>query len=245
MTSTNNNSNNVALVIGVGPGIGSAVAHKFASEGFKIGLISRTQDKLDTVSQSISKLYSNAIISSATADAGNEQSLRQGIQHIVKKLGNITVLMYNAGGYVRGGVLDVRPSELTNALNVGTVGLLTACQEVLPHMLQHKRGTILVTGATASLRGGAKFLGLSTPKGGTRNLTQSIAREVQPQGIHVAHIIIDGQVSTPQQVKNQPERSIDSFLSHTEIANQYYNLYKQHHTTWTFEIDLRPYVEKW
>ena len=146
---------------------------------------------------------------------------------------------------ILGGVLDVDPSALTTALNVGTVGLLTAVQQVLPNMLQQKQGTILVTGATASLRGGAKFLGLAVPKAATRNLVQSIAREVQPQGIHVAHFIIDGQVATLRQVQAQPDRPRDTFLDPVQIAEQYWNIHQQHPSVWTHELDLRPHTEKW
>lgn len=240
---TQSTPNKLAVVIGVGPGIGASVAVKFAAHGYNVGLISRSLDKLTPVAEQIQKHGVKAL--SVPADAGNEQQLRQAFDKIHSELGHTSVLVYNAGGYIQGGVLDVKPEALTNALNIGTVGVLTAVQSVLPNMLKEKQGTILVTGATASLRGGAKFLGLAVPKAATRNLVQSIAREVQPQGVHVAHIIIDGQVGTPRQRQGQPDRPYDSFLHQDEIAEQYWNLHTQHKTVWTHELDLRPYVEKW
>ncbi|CAF4470198.1 unnamed protein product [Rotaria magnacalcarata] len=111
-------------------------------------------------------------------------------------------------------------------------------------MVKQGKGTILFTGATASLRGSAKFAGCSVPKFALRSLSQSMARELGPKGIHVAHIIIDGQINTPNQMQSQPDRDINSFLNSDAIAETYWQLHVQPRSTWTQELDLRPSMEK-
>ena len=122
-------------------------------------------------------------------------------------------------------------------------GAFYAAQQVLPAMIEAERGTILLTGATASLRGSARFSALAVGKFGLRALAQSMAREFGPQGIHVAHVIIDGQINTPSARERSPEREEHTMLSPDTIAETYWQLHIQDHTAWTLELDLRPAVE--
>ncbi|CAF5174450.1 unnamed protein product, partial [Rotaria magnacalcarata] len=170
---------------------------------------------------------------------------KNAIDTIRKKFDNDPeVLLYNASGFFYGGILDLKPEVLQAALNTTVVGALAASQEVLPAMIKNGKGTILFTGATASLRGSAKFAGFAISKFGLRALGQSMAREFGPQGIHVAHIIVDGGIRSPNQAESQPDKDIDSFLNSEAIAETYWQLHIQPRSTWTQELDLRPSTEK-
>lgn len=124
------------------------------------------------------------------------------------------------------------------------LGGFLAAREVLPAMVERGRGTVIFTGATASMRGGARFAGLAVGKFGLRALAQSMAREMGPRGIHVAHVIIDGQIDTPQNLERWSDRSRETFLSADGIADAYFTLHAQDPSTWTLELDLRPATEK-
>lgn len=233
----------VAIVVGVGGGLGESLVKRFSKGGYSVGIVARSD--LTSLAEQIQKGGNNAQALAVSADVGDEQALRKAIQQIHSKFGPAEVLIYNAGAYAPGGVMELKPSQLLNNLNVGAVGLLTAAQEVVPNMQKQQRGSILITGATASLRGSKGFAGLAVPKFALRGLSQSMARELQPQGIHVAHVLIDGQIATPRQVKAQPDRDHMSFLDPDQLAEQYWNLHTQHKTVWTQELDVRPFVEKW
>ncbi|CAF0930219.1 unnamed protein product [Rotaria sordida] len=233
----------IAVVIGVGPGLGAALAKRFAVGGYSVGLIARKESSLQPVQKELEQLGHTAL--SVTADAGNVSSLQNAFNTIRTKLGNDPeVLLYNASGFAYKSILDLKPEELQNSLNISVVGALVASQEVLPSMVKNGKGTILFTGATASLRGSAKFAGFAAAKFALRALAQSMARELGPQGIHVAHIIIDGEINTPSQVQRQPDRNIEAFLNSDAIAETYWQLHTQPRSTWTQELDLRPSVEK-
>lgn len=233
----------IAVVIGVGPGLGASLAKRFAAGGYSIALISRSEKTLEPVQKELEQQGHTAI--SVPADAGDVSSLKNAFNSIRTKFGtDPEVLLYNATGFQYGGILDLKPEALQAALNITVTGGLVASQEVLPSMVKNGKGTILFTGATASLRGSAKFGVFAASKFALRALAQSIAREFSPQGIHVAHVIVDGEINTPRQVESQPGRDIESFLNSDAIAETYWQLHIQPRTTWTHELDLRPSVEK-
>ncbi|CAF2049707.1 unnamed protein product [Rotaria magnacalcarata] len=233
----------VAIVIGVGPGLGASLAKRFAAGGYSVGLIARKESSLQPVQSELEQSGHTAM--SVTADAGDAASVKNAIDTIRKKFDNDPeVLLYNASGFFYGGILDLKPEVLQAALNTTVVGALAASQEVLPAMIKNGKGTILFTGATASLRGSAQFAGFAISKFGLRALGQSMAREFGPQGIHVAHIIVDGGIRSPNQAESQPDKDIDSFLNSEAIAETYWQLHIQPRSTWTQELDLRPSTEK-
>ncbi|CAM4966350.1 unnamed protein product [Rotaria socialis] len=233
----------VAVIIGVGPGLGASLAKRFAAGGYSIGLIARKESSLQPVQSELEQSGHTAM--SVTADAGDAASIKNAIDTIRKKFDNDPeVLLYNASGFFYGGILDLKPEVLQAALNTTVIGALAASQEVLPGMIKNGKGTILFTGATASLRGSAKFAGFAISKFGLRALGQSMARELGPQGIHVAHIVIDGGIHSPNQAESQPDKDIDSFLNSDAIAETYWQLHIQPRSTWTQELDLRPSVEQ-
>jgi NAD(P)-dependent dehydrogenase (short-subunit alcohol dehydrogenase family) len=232
----------VMFVMGVGPGLGAAVARKFAREGFAVGLLARRQESVDPVQKELASFGAHAGI--ALADATDSSSVRAGIGKLTKELGAPGVFVYNAGAFKMGGILDISPEEFDECWRANCAGAFYAAREVLPSMLEKKRGTILLTGATASLRGSARFSCLAVGKFGLRALAQSLAREFGSQGIHVAHVVIDGQIDQPRIRQMMPNRATETFLSPDAIAETYFQLHLQDSTAWGLEIDLRPAVEK-
>ncbi|CAF2780532.1 unnamed protein product [Rotaria sp. Silwood2] len=227
----------------VGPGLGTSLAKRFAAGGYSIGLIARKESSLQPVQRELEQ-HGHAALS-VTADASDVSSVKHAIDTIRKKFSNDPeVLLYNAGIFVYKNILSLKPEKLQTVLNASVIGGLIASQEVLPSMIKNGKGTILFTGATASLRGSVGFSGMAASKFALRALAQSMAREFGPQGIHVAHIIIDGQINTPSQVQRQPDKDINSFLNSDAIAETYWQLHVQPRTTWTHELDIRPSVEK-
>lgn len=232
----------VAAVLGVGPGLGAAVAQRFAREGFAVGLMARGEDKLAPVKAQIERLGGTAL--GVPTDAGDAASVKAAFAAVRAELGPPEVLVYNAGAYQMGGILDVTPEQFEACWRANCLGGFLAAQQVLPAMLEKGRGTLLFTGATGSLRGSARFACLAVGKFGLRALTQSLAREFGPRGIHVAHVIIDGQIDTPRLRAAQPERDPQTLLAPDAIAETYWHLHQQDRTTWALELDLRPATEK-
>jgi NAD(P)-dependent dehydrogenase (short-subunit alcohol dehydrogenase family) len=232
----------VTVVVGVGPGLGGAVARRFAAAGHAVGLVARGKDKLAPVAEAIEAAGGRAV--GVAADATSPESVAAAFAELRRELGPIDVLVYNAGAFTMGGIMDVTPEDFDGAWRANCAGAFLTSREVIPGMLERGRGTLLMTGATASLRGGARFSCLAVGKFGLRALAQSMARELGPRGIHVAHVIIDGQIDLPRSRAMFPDREPHTFLSPDAIAESYLQLHLQDRTAWTQELDLRPAVEK-
>jgi NAD(P)-dependent dehydrogenase (short-subunit alcohol dehydrogenase family) len=231
----------VAAVLGVGPGLGAAIARRFAGEGFAVALMARREESVAAVREEIEDSGGGAL--GVTTDATDPDSVAASFQRVRAELGDPEVFVYNAGAFQMGGILEVSPAKFDECFRANCAGAFYAAREVLPAMVEAGRGTILLTGATASLRGSARFSALAVGKFGLRALAQSLAREFGPQGIHVSHIIIDGQINTPRIQEMSPEREDHTMLSPGAIAETYWQLHSQDRTTWTLELDLRPAVE--
>jgi NAD(P)-dependent dehydrogenase (short-subunit alcohol dehydrogenase family) len=188
----------VAVVLGVGPGLGAAVARRFAGEGFAVAMMARREESLGEIRQYIEGDGGTAI--PLSADATDSDSVAAAFEEVRAELGDPEVLVYNAGAFQMGGVLEVSPARFDECFRANCAGAFYAAREVLPAMVDAGRGTILLTGASAALRGKARFSALAVGKFGLRALAQSMAREFGPQGIHVSHII-DGQIYTPRRSK--------------------------------------------
>ena len=234
-------SKKVAVVLGVGPGLGSAIAHRFAKEGFTVAMMARNKESLLSIQAEIESDSGKAM--PFAADAGDPESIATAFGQVRQQLGDPDVLVYNAGDFQRSGILDITPEQFERSWRINCFGALLATQQVLPRMIERKAGTILLTGATAALRGNAQFASFAVGKAGLRTLAQSMAREFGPQGIHVAHIIIDGQINTPKLREQSPERADSELLDPDAIAETYWQLHQQDATAWTLELDLRPSVE--
>jgi NAD(P)-dependent dehydrogenase (short-subunit alcohol dehydrogenase family) len=232
----------VAVVLGVGPGLGASLARRFAREGYEVALMARNEEHLGPVQRSIEQQGGRA--RAVVADASDAASVTSALERVAHEMGAPEVFIYNAGAFQMGGILEVDADDFERCFRANCAGAFHGARGVVPHMIERGRGTILFTGATASLRGGARFSCLAVGKFGLRALAQSLARELGPQGIHVAHIVIDGQIDTPRVRSMFPNRETATFLDPEAIAEVYWQLHTQDRTTWTFEIDLRPAVER-
>lgn len=231
----------VAAVLGVGPGLGSAVARRFAGEGFDIALMARTEESVAPVRDEIQAGGGKAM--AVSTDATDPDSVAAAFGRVRGELGDPEVFVYNAGAFQMGGILELSSAQFDDCFKANCAGAFYSAQQVLPVMVEAGRGTILLTGASASLRGKARFSALAVGKFGLRALAQSMAREFGPQGIHVAHVIIDGQINTPRMREMFPDREDRTMLSSEAIAETYWQLHSQDRTAWTLELDLRPAVE--
>jgi NAD(P)-dependent dehydrogenase (short-subunit alcohol dehydrogenase family) len=231
----------VAAVLGVGPGLGAAIARRFAGEGFAVALMSRREESVAAVREELEDSGGEAL--PVTTDATDPDSVTAAFERVRAELGDPEVFVYNAGAFQMGGVLEVSPAKFDECFRANCAGAFYAAREVLPAMVEAGRGTVLLTGATASMRGSARFSALAVGKFGLRALAQSMAREFGPQGVHVSHIIVDGQINTPRIQEMSPDREDHTMLSPEAIAETYCQLHAQDRTAWTLELDLRPAVE--
>lgn len=234
-------SDRVAAVLGVGPGLGAAIAGRFAREGFAVALMARREESLAEIRWEIEDEGGKVI--PVSADATDPDSVAAAFGRVREELGDPEVFVYNAGAFQMGGILDLTPEQFDECFRANCAGAFYAARQVLPAMVEAGRGTVLLTGATASLRGSARFSALAVGKFGLRALAQSMAREFGPQGVHVAHVIVDGQIHTPRVREMMPDREEDTMLSPDAVAETYWQLHSQDSTAWTLELDLRPSVE--
>lgn len=231
-----------AIVAGVGPGLGASLARAFAREGFSVGLLSRSAGSSEPVARQIQAMNGKAL--AVPVDVTDRPAAREAVAKIRRDLGNITALAYNASGFGRGAFLDLDPEVIRQSFEVGVMGAVHLAQAVIPDMIKAGQGFISLTGATASLRGRAGFAPLAIAKSSLRMLGQALAREFHPLGIHVIHIVVDGQIDTPRLRAREPGRPADTTIPPDAIADAIIHAYKQPKNAWTHEIDIRPYVEK-
>ncbi len=226
----------VAVVVGVGPGLGSAVARRFAAAGFAVAVARRRPEELAGLAAEIGgKAYG--------CDASERDSVEALFAAVDRDLGRPQVVVYNAGAYQPGGILEIEAADFERCWRVGCLGGFHVGQAAARRMVEAGAGTIIFTGATASLRGSAKFVNLAVPKFGLRALAQSMARDLGPRGVHVAHSIIDGQIAGERPSHSAEARGADAVLAPEAIAEAYYQLHAQPRSTWTQELDLRPCLE--
>ena len=232
----------VAAVLGIGPGLGAAVTRRFAREGYAVALMARREESLAPVRDEIEGEGGTAL--PVLTDATDPASVASAFGRVRDELGEPEVFVYNAGAFKTGGILDLLPEEFDACFKANCAGAFYAARQVLPAMVETGRGTVLLTGATAALRGSARFSALAVGKFGLRALAQSMAREFGPQGIHVSHVVIDGQIDTPRVREMSPGREAHTMLSPDAIAETYWQLHSQDRSAWTLELDLRPSVER-
>ncbi len=232
----------VAVVIGAGPGLGRAVALKFAQEGYAVVVMARRQDSLQPLVDEIHTLGAQAL--PVAVDATDPTSVAAAFDKVRDKQGAPDVLIYNVGQIHIAGLLDIAPDTFEQLWKTNCYGGFLAAREVLPAMQQAGKGTVIFTGATAALRGGNRFGGFAVGKFGLRALAQSMAREFGAQGIHVVHAVIDGQIATPKNRERFPDAADNSLLEPDAIADAYWQVHQQHASAWTLELDLRPAAER-
>jgi NAD(P)-dependent dehydrogenase (short-subunit alcohol dehydrogenase family) len=219
----------IALIGGAGEGLGAALGRRFAQGGYEVVLVSRTKESL------------------------GKADLREEAQVIalfdrVEKRGPIEVAIFNAGANFRASILDTPAEMFEKVWRLGCYAGFLFGREAARRMVSRGKGTILFTGATASVRGAAQFAAFAAAKGGLRQVAQSMARELGPRNIHVAHVVIDGMIDNRRTRERMAERAkdlpADGMLATDAIAELFWQLHAQPRSAWTFEADLRPWAEK-
>jgi len=227
-----------AVVVGVGAGLGLALVRAFANDGYTVFAGARKASALKELSAA-----KDERVIPVDVDATDPAQIDD-LFAIAEKKAPLAVSIFNAGTFVRSNVVDTDPEAFERCWRTGCFGGFLVARAAARLMLKRSAGTIIFTGATASLRGGAGFVNLASPKFALRAVAQSVARELGPQGIHVAHVIIDGQINAARHAHQTSEREADSLLEPDAIAKAYVALHRQHRSAWTQELDLRPWTEK-
>ena len=223
-----------AVIVGAGSGLSRALAERCAADGMQVALAARDADKLSDLAAAISgRAYA--------CDAASPKQVKTLFESIDEDFGSPDLVIFNASFRTRGPLVDLDPAEVENALLVTCYAGFLVGQQAAKRMLRVKRGTILFTGASASVKGYANSAPFAMGKFGLRGLAQSMARELHPQNIHVGHLVIDGGIRGP---KHTGDRGADGLLEPEAIAESYLQLHRQHRSAWAWEIELRPWAEK-
>lgn len=241
------NSKGVALVVGAGDATGSAIATRFAREGLTACLNRRSADKLQPAVDAIRAAGGQAF--GYGSDARKEEEVIALIEKIEAEHGPIEVFVFNIGANVPCSILEETARKYFKIWEMACLSGFLNAREVAKRMVRRGRGTIIFTGATAGLRGSANFAAFAGAKHALRALAQSMARELGPKNIHVAHIVVDGAIDTDFIRTTFPERYAlkdqDGILNPEHIADNYWHIHSQPRDAWTHELDLRPYMERW
>lgn len=220
------------LVVGAGTGLSASVARRFARDGAQIALAARKTEKLANLTAELGAFaYACDVTDRAAVDVM--------VAQVTQDLGVPDVVLFNASGRQRGPFTELDPEAVKQALLVSCYGGYLVCNAVVPAMLERGSGTLLLTGASASVKGYPRSAPFAMGKFGLRGLAQSLARELQPRGIHVAHFVIDGGIRSAE----RPDDGKDALLDPDAIAETYFQVARQHRSAWTWEVELRPWVE--
>ena len=237
----------VALIIGAGDATGGAIAKRFAREGYIACVTRRSADKLAPLVDEIRQAGGQA--HGFSSDARKEEEVIELIDRIEREVGPIEVMVFNIGANVPSSILDETARKYFKIWEMACFSGFLNGREVARRMVQRERGTIVFTGATASIRGSSGFAAFAGAKHALRALAQSMARELGPRNIHVAHVVIDGAIDTEFIRNHFPERYAlkdqDGVLSPEHIADTYWFLHQQPRDAWTHELELRPWMERW
>ncbi|HVX74559.1 MAG TPA: SDR family NAD(P)-dependent oxidoreductase [Bradyrhizobium sp.] len=225
----------VALIVGVGAGLSASLARLFSRQGIRVALAARQVEKLGAL---CSETGARAFACNATE--ADEVERLFGL--VEREIGTPDLVVYNASARARGPFIELAPADVANAIAISAFGGFLVAQQALKRMLPNKRGAILFTGASASVKGYPQSAPFAMGKFALRGLAQSLAREMSPQGIHIAHFVIDGGIRS--ETRTEPPDRPDSMLDPDAIAASYWSLLQQPRSAWTWELELRPWVEK-
>ena len=241
------NNKKVALIIGAGDATGGAIARRFAREGYVACVTRRSADKLQPLVDSIRAEGGEA--HGFASDARREEAVQALFEEIERDIGPVEVLVFNIGANVPCSILEETARKYFKIWEMACFSGFLTGREVAKRMVKRQRGTILFTGATAGLRGASGFAAFAGAKHGIRALAQSMARELGPMGLHVGHVVVDGAIDTEFIRENFPQKYAqkdqDGILDPEHIADSYWYLHSQPRDAWTFELDLRPWIERW
>jgi len=224
-----------ALIVGVGSGLSASLARLFAKNGMKIALGARRADGLTALAQEVG----GKAFACNAADPADVAKLFNGVE---AAFGAPDVVVYNASYRTRGPLVELVPEEVAKSIAVSAFGGFLVAQQAVKRMLPKHHGAVIFTGASASVKGYAQSAPFAMGKFALRGLAQSMARELGPQGIHVAHVVVDGGIRSPRRPDgaDRPDATLDP----DAMATSYLHLVQQHRSAWTFELELRPWVEK-
>ncbi|WP_207288752.1 SDR family NAD(P)-dependent oxidoreductase [Haloterrigena alkaliphila] len=228
-----------AVIAGVGPGLGASLARKFVAEDCKVGLFARSADFLEDLADD---LGDDAV--AVPTDITDPEQVEAGFREVRDEFGPVDVLVNHASGGAWRGLRDISPDEFERVWRTAAYGALLCSQAAVDDMLAGDGGTIIFTGATSAVRGRDGAIGFSAAKFAVRGMAESMARELGPDGIHVAHVVIDGGIRPPEAGESGSNRDEADLLESDAIADTYWHLVTQDRSAWTLELDLRPHVEE-
>ncbi|PPR10377.1 MAG: Sepiapterin reductase [Alphaproteobacteria bacterium MarineAlpha11_Bin1] len=226
-----------ALIVGAGKGLSASLARLFASEGMDVAIAARNIDKLSELCEETGAI-------AYPCDAADAKQVETLFANVRTDISEPDLVIYNASNRARGPVQDLDAEAVRTAIEISCFGGFLVAQAAAKQMIPRNSGTILLTGASASVKGYPNSSSFAMGKFGLRGLAQSLARELQPQNIHVAHFVIDGGILQGPDDARASERGKDAMLLPDEIAKDYLHVHRQHRSSWTWEIELRPWVEK-
>lgn len=229
----------VVVVTGVGPGTGAAIARRFSLGEYKVAMLARTGGRLDALEREIpnAKGY--------PCDVTDEGQLDSTIEAIRRELGTPKVLIHNAVGGAFGNFMEIDPQVLNRNFQVNTMALLHLARRLAPAMVAAGEGAIVASGNTSALRGKANFAGFAPTKAAQRILAEAMARELGPQGVHVAYVLIDAVIDLEWTRKRWPDAPDDFFIKPAAIADEVWHIVHQDRSAWSFNVEVRPYRESW
>jgi len=247
MQQLNRTSSKVALVIGAGDATGGEIAKRFAREGYIACMTRRNADKLQPLIDEIEQLGGKAY--GFASDARKEEQVIELVEQIESSIGAIEVMVFNIGANVPCSILEETARKYFKIWEMACFSAFLTGREVAKRMVSRESGTIIFTGATAGVRGAAGFAAFAGAKHALRALAQSMARELGPRNIHVAHVVVDGAIDTDFIKDTFPDlyakKEQDGILNPVHIAENYWHLSQQPRDAWTYELDLRPWMEHW
>jgi NAD(P)-dependent dehydrogenase (short-subunit alcohol dehydrogenase family) len=229
----------IALVTGVGPGTGAAIARRFSAGGYRVAMLARSAERLAALEAEIEGTQA------FVCDVSNEVEVEAAIEAVRAKLGAPSVLIHNAVGGAFGNFLDIDPAVLNRNFQVNTMGLLYLARRLAPDMVSAGKGAIVVTGNTSAQRGRANFAGFAPSKAAQRILAEAIAREVGPKGVHVAYVVIDAVIDLAWTRKMRPDAPDEFFIKPAAIADEIWHVTHQDRSAWSFNVEIRPFGETW
>jgi len=254
-TESDHENRRTAVIAGVGPGLGESLARKFVAEGCRVGLFARSEGYLADLARELNEAHGpetggDRVAVAVPTDLAEPEQIHEGFERVRDEFGPVDVLVNHASAASWEGLREQDPAEFRRALAVGPEAALHCSQAAVDDMLGEGQrasdgtdgdGTIIFTGATTSVRGREGAVGFSAAKFACRGLAESMARELGPEGIHVAHVVIDGQIHTPS--ADTGDRDEETVLDPDAVAESYWHLVEQDRSSWTLELDLRPHVE--
>ena len=232
-------TNPVCVVTGVGPGTGTALVRRFAAEGYRVAMLARTAERLSALAAEIPSAKSYI------CDVSDPLQVDAALAAVERDMGAPFVLVHNAVGGAWGTFMDIDPAVLNKNFQINTMGLLYLARRVAPNMVAAGKGAIIVTGNTSSQRGRANFAGFAPTKAAQRILAESMARDLGPKGVHVAYVVIDAVIDVPWARERFKDKPDDFFIAPSAIADEVWHVANQPRSSWSFNVEVRPFAEVW